>query len=57
VLDEELKRVAKTVALQRTGDKDRWDEFLPLVREAYEVASQHPTITPRDILDIGDSQD
>lgn len=48
---DEIERLARTVAGQRTGDEGRWREFADIVREAIRLASEQPGTTARDFLE------
>ena len=48
---DDVEHLARTVAQQRTGDSERWLEFMPIVAEAIEKAERIPNAHPRDFLD------
>lgn len=48
---DEIERLARTVAEQRTGDEGRWREFIDRVKRAIEAASRVEGATARDFLD------
>lgn len=50
----EKERVARTVAIQRTGDASRWVEFQNEVEAAFAAIERDPATTVRDYLGHGD---
>lgn len=52
---DQIERIARTVAQQRTGEESGWREFTAVVEEALKLAAENPGTTARDYLDEPDS--
>jgi hypothetical protein len=52
---DQVERIARTVAEQRTRDERRWREFTAAVEEALKLAAENPGTTAKDYLDDPDA--